>query len=68
LAKLYECRSELLECEPCALLHFKMRDFGGFPPVQYMSCVLEQRSDASATHEVAKPMPHEDHADLTQAR
>src|SRR5258705_6207708 len=45
-----------------------MRDFGGFPPVQYMSCVLEQRSDASATHEVSEPMPHEDHADLTQAR
>jgi hypothetical protein len=33
-----------------------------------MSCVLEQRSDASATHEVTEPMPHEDHADLTQAR
>src|SRR5262245_42794833 len=45
-----------------------MRDFGGFPPVQYMSCVLEQRSDASATHEVSEPMSHEDHADLTQAR
>jgi hypothetical protein len=33
-----------------------------------MSCVLEQRSDASATHEVSERMPHEDHADLTQAR
>src|SRR5262249_32291440 len=45
-----------------------MRDFGGFPPMQYMSCMLEQRSYASATHEVSEPMPHEDHADLTQAR
>ena len=33
-----------------------------------MSCVLEQRSDASATHEVSEPMPHEGHADLMQAR
>src|SRR5262245_1746933 len=68
LAEFYEGRSELLECEPRALLHFKMRCFGGFPPVQCMSCVLEQRSNASATHEVSQPMPHEDHADLTQAR
>ena len=44
-----------------------MRDFTGFPPVQYLSGVLEQRSDAGATHEVAEPMPHEDRADLTQA-
>jgi hypothetical protein len=42
LAKLYEGRSELLECEPRALLHFKMRDFGGFPPLQYM--VLRARA------------------------
>src|SRR6516164_9210036 len=68
LAKLYESRSELLEGEPRALLHFKMRDFGGLPPLQYMSCVLEQCCDTSATHEVSEPMPHEDHADLTQAR
>ena len=68
LAKLYEGRSELLECEPRALLHFKMRDFGGFPPCNTCSSVLEQRSDASATHEVSETMPHEDHADLTQAR
>ena len=50
------------KCEPRALLHFKMHDFGGFPPLQYMSCVLEQRSDTSATHEVSEPMPHEDRA------
>src|SRR5262249_42735119 len=68
LAKSYERRSELLECEPRALLRFKTGDLGGFPPVQCMSCVLEQRSDASATHEVSEPMPHEDHADLSQAR
>src|SRR5262249_40406012 len=68
LAKLYEGWSELLECEPRALLHLKMRDFAGFPPVQYMPGVLEQRRDASATHEVSEAMPHEDHADLTQAR
>src|SRR5215831_3816449 len=68
LSKLYEGWSELLECEPGALLHFKMREFGGFPPVQYISRVLEQRSAASATHEVSEPMPHEDHADLTEAR
>src|SRR5262245_38087476 len=68
LAKFYEGRSELLECEPRALLHLKVRIFGGLPPLQYMSCVLEQRSDASATHEVSEPMPHEDHTDLTQAR
>src|SRR5262245_64346447 len=55
LAEFYEGRSELLECEPRALLHFKMRGFGGFPPVQCMSCVLEQRSNASATHEVSQP-------------
>src|SRR5262249_58025217 len=68
LAKLYEGWSELLECEPRALLHFKMRDLVGFPPVQYMSRVLEQRSDAGAAHEVSEAVPHEDHADLTQAR
>jgi hypothetical protein len=44
-----------------------MRDFTGFPPLQYLSGTLEQRSDAGATHEVAEPMPHEDRADLTQA-
>src|SRR5262245_29725053 len=42
--------------------------FRGLPPVQYLSCVLEQRSDASATQEVSEPMPHEDRADLAQAR
>jgi hypothetical protein len=35
--------------------------------LQYVSRVLEQRSNAGATHEVAEPMPHEDRADLTQA-
>jgi hypothetical protein len=68
LAKLYEGRSELLECEPRALLHFKMRDSRCFPPMEYMSCMLEQRCYASATHEISEPMSHEDHADLTQPR
>ena len=67
LAEFYEGRPELLKRELRALLRFKMRDFTGFPPVQYLSGVLEQRSDASATDEVAEPMPHEDQADLTQA-
>jgi hypothetical protein len=44
-----------------------MRDFAGFTPLQYLSGVLKQRSDASPTHELAEPMPHEDRADLTQA-
>ena len=67
LAKFYEGRSELLECEPRALLRFEMRDFTRFPPLQYLSGALEQRSDAGATHKVSEPMPHEDRADLTQA-
>src|SRR5215831_19582092 len=54
LAKLYKGRSELLECEPRALLHFKMRDPGCFPKMEYVSCLLEQRNDASATHEISE--------------
>src|SRR5262245_28377076 len=67
LAQFYKRWSELLECKPRALLRFEMGHFGSFPPEQYLSCVLEQRSDASATHEISEPMPHEHHADLAQA-
>src|SRR5262245_66356355 len=59
LAKLYEGRSELLECEPRALLHFKMRDFGGVPPVQYMSCVIVQGCAACEQDAVAMTLPPE---------
>ena len=67
LAEFYECRPKLLEREPRALLRFEMRDFTGFAPLQYLPGVLEQRSDAGATHKVSEPMPHEDRADLTEA-
>src|ERR1700675_988429 len=36
LAEFYEGRPELLKRELRALLRFKMRDFIGFPPVQYL--------------------------------
>src|SRR5262245_26494311 len=67
LPKFHKGWPELLECEPRALLRLEMRDFGRFPPTQYLPCMLEQRSDASAAHEVSKPVPHEHHADLAQA-
>src|SRR6516225_9282867 len=68
LAKFYKRRSELLEGKPRALMWFQMRDFGSFPPVQYLSCMLEQGGNTSAAHKVSKPMPHEDRADLAQSR
>jgi hypothetical protein len=67
LAEFYEGRPELLEREPRALMRFETGDFTGFTPLQHLPGLLEQRSDAGATHEVAEPMPHEDRADLTQA-
>jgi hypothetical protein len=68
LAELHERGSKLLECEPCALLHFEMRDFSGSPPLEYVSCMFEQRSESGATHEIPEPMPHKNHTDLAQAR
>ena len=37
LAEFYEGRPELLEREPRALLRFEVRDFTGFPLLQYLS-------------------------------
>src|ERR1700746_3241995 len=55
LAKLYEGRSELLECEPRALLHFKMRDFGGFP--QCNTCPAGSSSVAMPARRTRSPSP-----------
>jgi hypothetical protein len=55
LAKLYEGRSELLECQPRALLHFKMRDFGGFP--QCNTCPACSSSVAMPARRTRSPSP-----------
>ena len=67
LAELDEGRPQLLEREPHALLRFEMRDVAAVAPVQDLAGTLEHGRDAGAPHQVAKPMPDQDRADLAQA-